>query len=130
MPSYHVDILYSACGKCESSADCYSSKSVLRPDSQKRFTDDSTFVCLKIILFSPCTVPLMCPAPCAERPPELRYGLVRFHTMRHGARARYKCNPGFEHIGDNYLTCLHGKWTGNVPTCREGPTAYLIPYIY
>ena len=33
---------------------------------------------------------------------------------------RYKCNPGFELIGDTYLTCVHGKWKGNVPTCQEG----------
>ena len=59
-------------------------------------------------------------APCAQRPPEVRYGLVRFHTLRHGDRARYKCNPGFELVGDTYLTCMHGRWIGNVPTCREG----------
>ena len=62
-------------------------------------------------------------AACARRPPEVRYGLVRFHTLRHGDRARYKCNPGFELRGDTYLTCLHGKWTGNVPTCLPGNAA-------
>ena len=78
-----------------------------------------------------CCAVLPYSASCAQRPPEVRYGLVRFHTMRHGDRARYRCNPGFELIGDNYLTCLHGRWTGNVPTCQEGESAYrslIIPY--
>ena len=65
----------------------------------------------------------VCSAACDRRPPEVKYGLVRFHTLRHGDRARYRCNPGFELVGDTYLTCLHGRWTGNVPTCKEGQAA-------
>jgi len=40
--------------------------------------------------------------------------------------AGYRCNPGFKLVGDTYLTCLHGTWTGNLPTCQEGNTGFLV----
>jgi len=84
----------------------------VHPDSQHRLS----LVCER----SADAVNVYVIAACSRRPPDVRYGLVRFHSMRHGDRARYKCNPGFELIGDTYLTCLYGRWTGKVPTCEEG----------
>ena len=46
-------------------------------------------------MFTAC---VYCIAGCSQRPPEVLYGLVRFHTLRHGDRARYRCIPGFKRL--------------------------------
>ncbi|KAK2168007.1 hypothetical protein LSH36_21g02014 [Paralvinella palmiformis] len=50
-------------------------------------------------------------------PEEIRDGHVRFYTMRHGDKARYKCNTGYYLVGKEFVTCEYGEWRGQVPTC-------------
>lgn len=63
--------------------------------------------------------PKCLPAPCVKRPAEISNGIVRFHSLGHGDRAKYKCNTGFKLAGDTYLTCQYGNWTGATPSCKE-----------
>ncbi|ESO01405.1 hypothetical protein HELRODRAFT_174963 [Helobdella robusta] len=59
------------------------------------------------------------PAPCNGRPPELKNGLVRYHSFEHGSKAQCICNLGFKIIGEPFLTCHYGKWVGRMPKCDE-----------
>ncbi len=49
-------------------------------------------------------------AACTDRPPHISDGMVRYHGVKHGDKAKYKCNTGFKLVGDTYTTCAYGKW--------------------
>ncbi|KAK2168060.1 hypothetical protein LSH36_21g11019 [Paralvinella palmiformis] len=63
-------------------------------------------------------IPQCVPASCISRPGKIREGFVRFYTMNHGDRAKYKCNTGYTLVGDEYVTCQYGKWQGPKPRCE------------
>ena len=46
--------------------------------------------------------------------------MVRYFNVKHGDRAKYHCNPGFNITGHLYLTCEYGEWEGTPPVCDEG----------
>ena len=63
----------------------------------------------------------LCSAPCKVKPRNIKNGRVRFHSRRHGDRAKYSCDAGFKLNGPEYITCREGKWTeDNPPTCVAG----------
>lgn len=38
-----------------------------------------------------------------------------------GGTATFRCDRGYELVGESQLTCLSdGRWSGNVPTCDTG----------
>ncbi len=43
--------------------------------------------------------------------------MVRYHGVRHGDKAKYRCNTGYKLVGDHFMTCTYGDWTGKVPYC-------------
>ncbi|XP_074642636.1 sushi, von Willebrand factor type A, EGF and pentraxin domain-containing protein 1-like [Tubulanus polymorphus] len=69
-------------------------------------------------------VPHCGPSPCKERPPLILNGLVRYHKLRHGHRAKYSCNTGYKLVGSAILTCQFGKWAGNKPYCEPSYCPY------
>lgn len=38
----------------------------------------------------------------------------------HSMKARFTCKDGFELKGNEFIECLFGNWTGELPTCQEG----------
>ena len=66
-------------------------------------------------------------APCdSERPEEIRNGFVRYHGVRHGDKAKYRCNTGYKLVGDTFMTCSYGKWVGKeTPYCDPGRLEFL-----
>ncbi|CAH1787575.1 unnamed protein product [Owenia fusiformis] len=60
------------------------------------------------------------PAPCRDRPPSITNGIPRYYSTRHGARAKYKCDTGYELKENKYMQCSYGKWKpmGRMPYCE------------
>ena len=82
-------------------------------------------------------------APCKVRPSEIDNGIMRFHGMNHGDRAKYRCNTGYtlpDHLNPEippgsgiknnyaYITCLYGEWVGEDPYCEESRCRVFIEY--
>ena len=44
-------------------------------------------------------------------------GTVTVSGQTHGSTATYTCNAGYQLVGDDARTCVHGIWTGQTPTC-------------
>lgn len=40
--------------------------------------------------------------------------------MEHNMKARFKCRDGFTVKGNEFIECLYGNWTGEMPICQEG----------
>ena len=51
---------------------------------------------------------------------QLQSGYHRYHSLRHGSRARYQCLRGYELIGERDAICMNGvwEWTGDPPVCK------------
>ena len=39
-------------------------------------------------------------------------------NLKEGAKANYSCPDRYKLVGDDTLTCVAGKWVGNVPYCQ------------
>lgn len=64
-------------------------------------------------------------APCdSGRPPPVADGMVRYHGVQHGDKAKYKCNTGYKLVGDHTMVCQFGEWIGEKPYCD--PSMYMI----
>jgi len=60
--------------------------------------------------------PILCPPP-----PPLEHGLLALsnNSTMFGTKTFYSCLPGFDLVGDSYITCNSlGYWEGQVPVCR------------
>ena len=85
-------------------------------------------------------------APCKVRPYEIPNGIMRFHGMQHGNKAKYHCNTGYKLLqgpseggeidkggGSRhnaqpdfaFRTCLFGRWEGATPKCTKGKSEAL-----
>ncbi|XP_064649036.1 sushi, von Willebrand factor type A, EGF and pentraxin domain-containing protein 1-like isoform X2 [Lineus longissimus] len=63
-------------------------------------------------------IPHCTPAPCNDRPPVIRNGIVRYHKILHGNKSKYRCMTGFRLKGNSVLTCSYGEWVGDKPYCE------------
>ena len=46
-------------------------------------------------------------------------GIINDNDSQYGAIAQYRCETGYELIGNEYLTCLgNGSWNGSTPECN------------
>lgn len=73
---------------------------------------DSFTILFLFIEFFPFT------APCPSRPPIAINAQARFYSLKHGAKARYRCYLGFKKsAGDEIIHCQFGQWIGKPPTC-------------
>lgn len=46
--------------------------------------------------------------------------MVSAPDMNHGMKAKFRCKDGYELIGEEFVECFFGNWTGELPQCQEG----------
>lgn len=52
---------------------------------------------------------------------QLENGAAFETSVSIGANATFRCNSGYELVGESHLTCLSsGRWSGNLPVCDTG----------
>ncbi|CAH1787584.1 unnamed protein product, partial [Owenia fusiformis] len=66
-------------------------------------------------------LPKCVPASCQDRPTSIPNGIPRYYSVRHGARAKYRCDAGYELKENKYVQCLYGEWKpmgSRMPYCK------------
>ena len=53
-------------------------------------------------------------------------GRISTNETTHGARVTLTCNEGYTLSGRPTITCSHGTWSDETPTCHAGIRAYFI----
>lgn len=48
--------------------------------------------------------------------------------MGHGAKAKFSCRDGYTLVGNRYIECRFGNWSGETPKCEEGTVYFTKPY--
>uniref|UniRef100_A0AAR5PA08 Sushi domain-containing protein n=1 Tax=Dendroctonus ponderosae TaxID=77166 RepID=A0AAR5PA08_DENPD len=59
------------------------------------------------------------PAKCQHLPRAPRHGMVSAPDMNHGMKAKFRCKDGYELVGEEFVECFFGNWTGELPQCHE-----------
>ncbi|KAH1014446.1 hypothetical protein HUJ05_012309 [Dendroctonus ponderosae] len=62
---------------------------------------------------------LLLPNRCQHLPRAPRHGMVSAPDMNHGMKAKFRCKDGYELVGEEFVECFFGNWTGELPQCHE-----------
>ncbi|XP_029578652.1 membrane cofactor protein isoform X1 [Salmo trutta] len=102
----------------------YDYRSVVEYSCEKEFTlvGTKSIVCEKEGEFQPappeCKM-VSCPAPVVENGVRIE---GRLPPYKHKSFVTYKCNDGYEMMGQASLTCEIKGWSASIPTCKALPT--------